>query len=110
MLSSKLVPLKAPGPDGFPGRFFQRNWGLLKEDIIRVVKQYFITGLMPEGVNDTTIVLIPKVKNPQSIKEFRPISLCNVIYKIILKCLVNKLRPPLDGMISQPKVLLFLRD
>ena len=55
---------------------------------------------MPCQLNDTTIVLIPKVKNPQSIKEFRPISLCNVIYKIISKCLVNRLRPLLDGMIS----------
>ena len=55
---------------------------------------------MPEGINNTTIVLIPKVKNPQSIKEFRPISLCNAIYKIISKCLVNRLRPLLDGMIS----------
>ena len=55
---------------------------------------------MPDGINDTTIVLILNVKNPQSIKDFRPISLCNVIYKIISKCLVNRLRPLLDGMIS----------
>ena len=55
---------------------------------------------MPEGVNDTIIVLIPKVKNPQSIKDFRLISLCNVIYQIISKCMVNRLRPLLDGMIS----------
>uniref|UniRef100_A0A8R7VBS1 Reverse transcriptase domain-containing protein n=1 Tax=Triticum urartu TaxID=4572 RepID=A0A8R7VBS1_TRIUA len=96
----QIGPLKAPGPDGFPARFFQRNWGVLKEDIIHAVKKFFHTGTMPEGVNDTVIVLIPKVKNPQSIKDFRPISLCNVIYKIISKCLVNRLRPHLDGMIS----------
>ena len=55
---------------------------------------------MPEGINDTTIVLIPKVKNPQSMKDFRLISLCNVIHKIFSICLVNRLRPLLDGMIS----------
>ena len=79
----QIGPIKALGTDGFPARFYQRNWGVLKEDIIHAVKKFFDTGMMPEGVNDTVIVLVPKVKNPQSIKEFRPISLCNVIYKII---------------------------
>jgi len=54
----QIGPLKAPGPDGFPARFFQRNWGMMKEDIIRAVKEFFSTGSMPDEVNDTTIVLI----------------------------------------------------
>lgn len=56
---------------------------------------------MPEGLNDTVIVLIPKSNDPQSLKDFRPISLCNVIYKVISKCLVNRLRPFLDELISE---------
>ena len=55
---------------------------------------------MSEGVNETLIVLIPKVQHPASLKEFRPISLCNVIYKVVAKCLVNRLRPILDEIIS----------
>jgi hypothetical protein len=55
---------------------------------------------MPEGVNDSTIVLIPKMKNPVDLKEFRPISLCNVIYKVIAKCIANRLRPILNEIIS----------
>ena len=86
-------PLKAPGPDGFPARFFQRNWGEIKDDIIRGVLEFFESGIFPEGINDTVIVLIPKGKNPQSLKDFRPISLCNIIYKVGSKCLVNRLRP-----------------
>jgi hypothetical protein len=97
----QIGPLKAPGPDGFPARFFQRNWGVLKEEIIGAVKDFFQTGIMPKGVNETTIVLIPKVDDPETLGHFRPISLCNVIYKIVSKCLVNRLRPLLDGIISE---------
>jgi hypothetical protein len=54
---------------------------------------------MPEGVNDTAIVLIPKKTNPEVLKDFRPISLCNVIYKVVSKCLVNHLRGILHEVI-----------
>lgn len=96
----QIGPLKAPGPDGFPARFYQRNWGSLKTDIIHGVKKFFCTGIMPEGVNDTAIVLIPKVDRLAELKDFRPISLCNVIYKVVSKCLVNRLRLLLDDLVS----------
>jgi len=89
----QIEPLKAPGPDGLPARFFQHNWGLLKEDIIAAVKRFFVDGAMSTEVNDTMIVLIPKIPHPESLSDFRPISLCNVLYKVVSKCLVNRLRP-----------------
>ena len=55
---------------------------------------------MPNGVNDTVIVLIPKKKDPVNLKDFRPISLCNVVSKIVAKCLVNRLRPLLEDIIA----------
>lgn len=55
---------------------------------------------MPDEVNQTTIVLIPKVKHPQDLKNFRPISLCNVVYKLCSKVLANRLRVFLDEIIS----------
>lgn len=79
----QIGPLKAPGPDGFPARFFQRNWGVMKEEVTNAVIKFFEDGIMPEGINETVIVLIPKGNNPQSIKDYRPISLCNVINKVI---------------------------
>jgi hypothetical protein len=55
---------------------------------------------MPEGWNDTVIVLIPKVRNPEKISEFRPINLCNVLYKLIAKVLSNRLKKILPQIIS----------
>lgn len=97
----QIGPLEAPGPDGLPGRFFQKNWGLLKEDITAAVKEFFRTAHMPEGVNDTSIVLIPKKPQPEHLKDFQPINLCNVIYKVVSKCLVNRLRPYLKDLILE---------
>lgn len=97
----QIGPLKAPGPDGFPARFFQRNWGVLKRDVIEGVREFFETGEWKEGMNDTVIVMIPKTNAPVEMKDFRPVSLCNVIYKVVAKCLVNRLRPLLQEIISE---------
>ena len=59
----QIGPLKAPGPDGFPARFYQRNWEILKSDVIEGVLSFFESGQFPEGINDTVIVFIPKGKN-----------------------------------------------
>src|SRR4051794_23423432 len=69
----QIGPLKAPRPDGFPARFFQRNWGTLKHQVIEAAKRFFRNRKMPEGVNDATIVLIPKVDHPEELTEFRSI-------------------------------------
>ena len=96
----QIGPLKAPGPDGFPARFFQRNWEVLREEVIGAVRIFFDEGVMPEGVNNTSIVLIPKKDNLDELKDFRPISLRNVIYKIVSKCLANRIKPFLQEVIS----------
>jgi hypothetical protein len=90
-----MGPLKAPGLDSFPARFFQKNWEFMKADVIKGVRHFFRTGVMPEGVNDTAIVLIPKIEQAELLKDFRPIS-----YKVVSKCLVNRLRPSLQDIIA----------
>jgi hypothetical protein len=60
----QIGPLKAPGVDGFSARFYQRNWCTIKEEVINAVKVFFVTGHMPDRVNDTAVVLIPKTYQP----------------------------------------------
>jgi hypothetical protein len=97
----QIGPHKAPGSDGLPARFFQRNWALLREEVCKAINKFFAEGSLPEGINMTKIILIPKSNEAVDLKDFRPISLCNVIYKIISKCLVNRIRPFLDGLIGE---------
>jgi hypothetical protein len=92
---------KAPGPDGLIAGFFQFHWEMLGPGITAAVLNFLNGGDLPETINSTTLVLIPKVKVPQEMKQFRPISLCNVIYKICSKVLANRLRVFLDDIIAE---------
>jgi hypothetical protein len=56
---------------------------------------------MPQEANEMAIVLIPTNNNLETLKDYIPISLCNVIYKVVAKCIANRLRPMLDGIISE---------
>jgi hypothetical protein len=96
-----MRPNKAPGPEGFTAGFYQRHWDLLGCDITRAALDFLNGGTMPAVVNDTTLALIPKVKNPQELSQFRPIALCNVLYKICSKVIANRLHLVLDDIISE---------
>lgn len=95
--------LKAPGPYGFNGLFYQKNWDTLKEDITNLVKQFFETGHLEPKFNSTIVALVPKVPMPKSIAQLRPISCCNYVYKIISKVMVNRLKPYMNDMVSPQK-------
>ena len=92
--------LKAPGKDGMPVLFYRQFWDTVGADVIREVKSFLSGGVMPMGWNETVVVLIPKVPNPERIKDLRPISLCNVIYKIASKVLSNRLKVILPDIIA----------
>ncbi|XP_019158270.1 PREDICTED: uncharacterized protein LOC109154983 [Ipomoea nil] len=74
-----MKPFKAPGPDGLPAGFYQHTWEVTGDSIFNLVRSVFKSGEILEGLNDTLVALIPKVRSPDTIKQFRPISLCNVI-------------------------------
>src|SRR6266540_7483338 len=96
-----MAPSKAPGVDGFTAGFFQRHWDILKDDVVQAVLDFLNGGILPVGMNDTSITLIPKVRHPQKISQYRPISLCPILYKIGAKCIANRLWVFLDDIIGQ---------
>jgi hypothetical protein len=92
--------LKAPGPDGMPAVFYKRFWETVGDTVVEEVLNVLQGGSIPEGWNETIVVLIPKVQTPQSMKDLRPISLCNVVYKLVSKVLANRLKCILNEIIS----------
>jgi hypothetical protein len=77
--------LKAPGPDGLHALFYKKFWHLVGLDITQAVLKAINEKVIPAGWNETVVVLIPKVDNLEEVSQFRPISLCNVVYN--LRCL-----------------------
>jgi hypothetical protein len=90
----------APGPDGLNVAFYKASWNWVKEDIHDLVKDFYTHVVLPPDLNQTYITLIPKKYNPTIPQDFRPIGLCNVIYKIIVKSLANRIQPHLPNYIS----------
>lgn len=92
--------LKAPGPDGFHAMFFQNQWDIIGNSVCTFIKNCFRNPSKIDDINDTDVILIPKKDNPNTIKQFRPIALYNVIYKVITKIIANRLKPLLADLIS----------
>ena len=96
----QMQTLKAPGPDGFPLLLYKKYWAIVGEFVTRAVTSFCQAGRMLAEANNSFIVLIPKSQSLTSFNHYRPISLCNVVYKIITKLLVSRLRKILHKLIS----------
>ena len=96
----QIGDMKAPGPDGLHVVFFKWFWHIIGDELTKEVLDAIIHKKIPEGWNSTNVVLISKVDSPEVLTQFRPISLCNVVYKIISKMLANRLKKTLPEVIS----------
>lgn len=88
----QMSPDKSPGPDGLPAFFFQTFWPTIKDDVVNMCLSFFNRGYLLKSFNETYITLLPKIPTPVTFKDFRPIELYNVVYKIISKVMVNCLQ------------------
>ena len=97
----QMAPLKVPGSDGMSLVFFQKFWPLIGDEVTDYVLHLLNTATFPPHLNHTFISQIPKIQNPELVSEFRPISLCNVLYKIFFKVLANRLKKILPTFITE---------
>jgi hypothetical protein len=95
-----MHPWKAPGPDGFPAGFYQKSWDVVGENVRKFVEKVWSEPSALSEVNHTDICLIPKVSQPDHIRQFRPISLCNTNYKIVSKVVVARLKKCIPKSVS----------
>ena len=74
---------KSPGPNGWTIQLFLESFDFMGQGIMDAMEESWNTGKVYEKLNSTYIVLIPKVNKPISFSDYRPISLCNLVYKAI---------------------------
>ena len=103
---SSLPSNKAPGPDGFTGKFYKVCWPIIKVDLMAAISAIWSRKMGHlEMLNSAYITLLPKKEEATTIRDFRPISLVHSFAKLITKILANRLAGRLDAMVSPIKVL-----
>src|ERR1044072_6799110 len=96
-----MNPTKAPGMDGLPALFYQNFWHIIGDEVSSLCLRILHGQLSPDFLNQTLLVLIPKTKRPDHANQFRPISLCNVIFKIITKTIATRLKLILPHIVDE---------
>ncbi|CAN1771981.1 LINE-1 retrotransposable element ORF2 protein [Linum perenne] len=101
MAISQMSPTKAPGPDGLNPCFYQTFWTEMGASIFTDCRDWLEQCRIPSRVHDANIVLLPKKQNPISMTDLRPISLCDVRYRLVSKVLANRLKRIIPRIIGE---------
>jgi len=91
---------KSPGPDGFNFNFIRKSCDFIKDELMASMSLFHETECISKGCNDSFIALIPKVRDPTKLEQYRPISLVGALYKIITKVLAERLKKVLPAIID----------
>nr|GFC92323.1 methylenetetrahydrofolate reductase 1 [Tanacetum cinerariifolium] len=91
---------KSPGPDRYTAAFFKEAWTIVGDEVSNAIREFFTNGKLLKELNHTVIALIPKVKSPSRVNDYRPISCCNVLFKCISKIIANRIKQSLKSLVS----------
>jgi hypothetical protein len=96
-----LAPDKAPGPDGYSGRFYKACWSIIKSDVLAALAEVHRVNFRNlKLLNTALLTLLPKKEDAVRAKDFRPISLIHGFAKLVTKLIANWLASKLNGMVS----------
>lgn len=98
-----MHPDKSPGPDGFNAAFYNHFWKTCGLNVSNSCLLWLEEGKIPAAINNTNIALIPKCDAPTSMKDLHSISLCNMVYKILSKNLVNRSATVIGSCVSEER-------
>ncbi|CAN0917200.1 Transposon TX1 uncharacterized 149 kDa protein [Linum grandiflorum] len=99
-----MNPDKAPGYDGFNPGFYQKLWHVVDGQVALSCRAWLECGELPSFMQEIIIVLLPKGDRPQTMKDRRPISLCNVLYQLVVKVLTNRLRLVMPHLVAEEQL------
>jgi hypothetical protein len=89
---NSMKPDRAPGPDGFNGLFLKKCWHIVKKDFIQLCNEFHDGNGKLQSINGSFITLVPKTNAPETVNDFRPISLTNTCLKFLTKLAANRLQ------------------
>jgi len=101
--------VKSPDPDGFNFNFLKKCWEVIKVEVVEAVEQFHENGIIPKGYNASFVALVPKVRDPSRLEQYKPISLVGAIYKIIAKLLAKRIKKVLPSVVDESQSA-FLKD
>ena len=82
-----------------PSLFYKSYWNIVGAEVVSAVRDFFVTGTLHPYINSSNIVLVPKSQSATTVNHYCPITVCNVIYKVISKILADRLKPLLSWLI-----------
>lgn len=87
-----MGPFKSPRPDGMTVVFYKKYWAIVGQMVIQTVQDIFQTRQLPKSLNSIFIAFISKIAHASRVNQFRPISSCNVVFKVVTKLIVDRIR------------------
>lgn len=103
-----MNPASAPGPDGLPMKFFQTFWDVIKPEVMALFKEFYVGSIDLSRLNFGNVTLIPQVAGASDIRQFRPITVINVIFRILAKGYANRVTQLAD-CITHPNQSAFIQ-